>query len=263
VRRSDGGAPVVDVGHAAAAWLRTRAPAETAPAAAEAFLRAVLEPSGARAETAAASGPRPFEAVRTKILPLVLHPAFFLTTDEAAPDAPPILRFQVVEDELSAAIVVPGEAAPGDFLSGRLLSGADLARYDRTLDALRTEAMANLASRVKGKVSIALSGGAVARVEAAPCPRATLVLVSEVRARLVDALGEEALIAIPARDTLVAIAPRARAGLRDVLSLLAREYEEAAHPLSSALFLATREGLSFAGRLQDAAAPLDGPARPE
>jgi hypothetical protein len=246
VQRVDGRTNVINVGLAAAAWLRTGAPPETGPQAAEAFIRALI--GHLAGQTAG-----PFEAVRRRVLPLVLHPAFFETTDEAAPDAAPLLRFPVVEDELSAALVVPGAGA-----SMHLLSGADLARFGRSLDALRAEAAANLAARVKGRFSLTLTGSAIARVEDAPWARSTLVLLGDVRRRLTEALGEEPLIAIPERDTLVAMAPSAAEAWRPGLARLKQDYDRGVHPLSDALFRATPQGLAFEARLPEA--PRDSPA---
>lgn len=191
------------------------------------------------------AGPLTWEEARPRILPLLESPAFFAAMDEAAPGAPPLLRFPVVEDELALALVLPGEGR-----TMRFLSRADAGAWGRPAEAIRLEALANLAARIRGRLTIAVTHGVIARFEEAPWFKATLAVLPDVRGRLADALGgEEPILALPDRDSLIALAPRARPAWTRALPKLAEEHARAKNPLSDALFQVGRPGLAFAGRL--------------
>jgi hypothetical protein len=187
-----------------------------------------------------------WQEARGHVLPLLESPGFFEACDERvhAAGAAPLLRLEVVPDELALALVLPGEGR-----SMRFLSQADLERFARPLEALRAEAVANLQARVRGRLVIAVTHGVIARIDEAPWFRATLALLPDVRARLAEALGEVPVLALPARDDLVALAPRGRAAWQRALPRLRRSFEEAANPLSDRLFQATAGGLAAAGTL--------------
>lgn len=185
-----------------------------------------------------------WDDARARVLPLLEGPAFFEAVAELAPDAAPLLRVDLVPEELALALVLPGEGR-----SMRFLSQADLDRFARPLEAVRDEATANLQARVRGKLVIAVTHGVIARIEEAPWFRATLATLADVRARLGEALGEAPVLALPARDDLVALAPRARAAWEKALPKLKKSFEDAKEPLSDRLFLATREGLAIGGSL--------------
>jgi hypothetical protein len=189
-----------------------------------------------------------WNAIRGRVLPLVVSPEFVAATGERAPGISPLAAAPWVDGELTITLVVPDEGN-----SMRFLSEADLASFERSFAAVRTEALANLAARARGRLTIGLRHGVIARVEdPSPWFRASLLLLPDVRAQLADALGGPPVVALPDRDELVALAPGARAAWEKALPRLRREHEAAAHPLSDALFQATRGGLAVIDRLPQA-----------
>ncbi|MHC4390494.1 MAG: DUF1444 domain-containing protein, partial [Planctomycetota bacterium] len=212
-------------------------------AAASAHVQHALEalPPGPSVPGGAPAG---YDEIKSKVLPLLEAQTFFEATDEAARDAPRLLRAPVVPGELVMAFVLPGKGGSMRFLSER---DAEEFKKDPTL--IEHDARANLARRIQGRLTLTLHHGVCARVEETPWFRPTLLLVPAFRSQLADVLGPAPLVALPARDELHAFDASERAAWGSELPKLDARYQAAPQPLSPGLFCVEPGGLALAGNL--------------
>jgi uncharacterized protein YtpQ (UPF0354 family) len=167
------------------------------------------------------------------LLPLLEAPASHDETPESEKEGGPIRRPFV------GPLVISYIVEEGDL--GRAFERRELAASGADENQLHERALANLARHVK-TVGIRLrSHGSMMAVSFDGDLEATLMLYPTLWTHLRDEIGDELVVAVPARDVLVVSPGDSREGIAELHAVIERVWPRDDHPLTTELFQLDRE----------------------
>ncbi len=182
----------------------------------------------------------PFEQAGAYVYPALESEDYLAALDrEMEDEAGHSVSFGLV-GTLRYALVLP----VGDSYS--YVVEGDLERWDVGRAVIQARALQNL-DDVAREAPLRLGDDGQLLLDDSPVFPSSLILVQSFQERMAAALGEEPVVAVPARDTCVLVPASNLAALQERAPALAALYGTAPHPLSRELYRLRPTGLEVVG----------------